>query len=129
MQVDFFNRLTGAPDKAYMVLEECPRDHDLGAQLDRLRAHVADSRWPEIQKHLSSMVFLARSMYAQAAQENLALLRRILKRRDDDPCSEFLAVRVDPSNTTLYVSDGPRRVGIFIHFASEGPSGPPTAAQ
>lgn len=122
MQLDFFNRLTGAPDRAYLVLEECPRDHDLGAQLDRLRVHVADSRWPEIQKHLSAIVLLARSMYSQAAQENLPLLRRILKKGDADPCADWLTVRVDPANTTLYVADGPRRVGIFVYFASEVPA-------
>lgn len=119
MQLDFFNRLSGCPDKAYIVLEDCPRDHDLGAQLDRLRVHVADSRWPEIQKHLSAIVFYARSMYSQAAQENLPLLRRILKKGDSDPCTDWLSVRVDPANTTLFVADGPRRVGIFVYFASE----------
>lgn len=121
MRIDFFNRLTGSADAAYLVLDECPKDHDLGAQLDSLKVHVSSARWPEIQKHLSALVLYARTMYAQTARENLPLLRRLLGAAENDPCSDRLTVRVDPANTTLFVAEeSPLRVGIWVRFEAAG---------
>jgi len=65
IEVEFFNKTLGRPDKAHLVLQRCPRAHDLAAQLDKLRgsfdpAH-AEAMWQSVQKHLSVLVFIADS--------------------------------------------------------------------
>jgi hypothetical protein len=118
--VDFYNKTTGAADRAFLVLRQCGRRHDLQAQLDKLRPHVADEKWPEILRHLSMLVFLARSTYATLARAHLGLLRRLRGLPADDPCAAWLALRVDGANTTLFVdAELPNRAGIFVYLAHE----------
>ena len=40
MRVDFHDRIANCGNTAYITLEECPRDHDLGAPLEFLRLAV-----------------------------------------------------------------------------------------
>jgi hypothetical protein len=114
MEVDFFNAELGRKDKAYLVLDECEADHDLGAQLDKLRRHVAAEKWPEVVRSLSMLVFVARSVYETVARDKADLVRRMC------PGAEgVLAYKVDPSNTTLFVDAIPQRIGIFVRMEDE----------
>lgn len=120
MRVDFFNMLTAGPDTAYLVLEQCPPNHDLSAQLHKLHRLVDGDKWLEVLKHLSMLVNLGRSVFNQIAQQNLPLLRRIYKRGSGDACADLLHLGVDSRNTTLFVDPRwPVRVGIFVKLASE----------
>lgn len=120
MRVDFFNMITAGPDAAYLVLETCPPNHDLSAQLHKLHRLVDGDKWIEVLKHLSMLVHLGRSVYNQIAQQNLPLLRRIYKRGADDDCADLLQLGVDSRNTTLFVDPRwPERVGIFVKLSSE----------
>ena len=129
MQVDFTGT-DGAPGVAYLLLDQCPREHDLGAQLDKLQARVPDKKWPEVLKHLAALLAIGRRVYADLARQQLPLIRRIFGAPAGDPCSPMLALRVDPANTTLYLDpDWPLRVGLFVYLDSElGPGGAPGPA-
>ena len=114
MKVDFHNQVTGRPDVAYLVLDRCGRNHDLGAQLDPLRAAVAPDRWGEVVKHLSMLVFLGRTVYKRLAGEHVSLIRRLFG------VEKYPELIVDPANTTLYVdADWPDRVGIYVRYESD----------
>lgn len=120
MRVDFFNMLTAGPDTAYLVLEQCPPNHNLSAQLHKLHRLVDSEKWIEVLKHLSMLVHLGRSVFNQIAQQNLPLLRRIYKRGAGDACADLLHLGVDSRNTTLFVDPRwPVRVGVFVKLASE----------
>jgi hypothetical protein len=120
MRVDFFNMLTAKADVRYLVLEKCPSDHNLGAQLQKLKSIVDMDKWVEVVKHLSMLVYLGRSTYAQLAALNKPLLRRIYKRADDDECADLMALGVDSRNTTLFVDPRwPVRIGIFVRTEDE----------
>ena len=123
MKVDFFNRGSGAPEIAYLVLGKCAKLHNLGEQLDKLKPHVSDAKWPEVIRSLSMLVHIGRSVYGQIARNHIDLIRRINGRAPDDPCAEFIDLQVDRENTTLFINDGwPRRVGIFIRLGGELPT-------
>jgi hypothetical protein len=114
MKVDFFNRTTSRSDVAYLVLDRCGRDHDLGAQLDPLRAAVAPDRWGEVVKHLSMLVFLGRTVYKRLAGEHVGLIRRLFG------AEKYPELLVDPVNTTLYVeAEWLDRVGIYVRYESD----------
>ena len=120
MRVDFFNTSTNRADVAYMVLDECAADHDLGAQIVKLRTHVADEKWPEVVKHMSMLIHLGRSIYSQIAEKEKPLIRKIFSRPAAHDCADLLKLGVDSRNTTLFVDPRwPQRVGIFIRLASE----------
>jgi len=120
MRVDFFNMITAKADVRYLVLEKCPSDHNLGAELHKLKSIVDGDKWVEVVKHLSMLVYLGRSTYAQLAALNKPLLRRIYKRADDDECADLMALGVDSRNTTLFVNPRwPVRVGIFVRSEDE----------
>ena len=117
MQVDFFDKIAGRPATAHLVLDECPRDHDLSAQLARLRSRVNEEKWVEVIKHISMLVHLGRSIYAQIAERSKPLIRRIYGRPADHDCAAEMQLGVDSRNTTLFVDPRwPTRVGIFVHI-------------
>ena len=117
MQVDYFDKTAGRPATAHLVLDECPRDHDLGAQLARLRSRVNEEKWVEVIKHVSMLVHLGRSIYAQIAERSKPLIRRIYGRPADHDCAAEMQLGVDSRNTTLFVDPRwPTRVGIFVHI-------------
>ena len=119
-KMDFFNVTAGAPDAAFITLAECDRDHDLSAQLDKIRPHVAAGRWPDVLRHLSSLLHAGRAVYSQLAFANVGLVRSIFSRDPADPCLDLLGYTVDGRNSTLFVKSAwPRRVGLFVHLASD----------
>jgi hypothetical protein len=120
MQVDFFNMITAAPDVAYLVLDKCPANHDLGAELKKLKTVVDTDKWVEVVKHLSMMIYLGRTVYSAMAKDHKPLLRKIFNRSADHDCADLMALGVDSRNTTLFVDPRwPVRVGIFVRFKSD----------
>lgn len=120
VQVDFHNCATGRPDRAYLLLAPCPRRHDFGRQIDKLKPLVAPGRWPELLRHLSVLFNTGRRVYAKVAREHLPLVRKLAGRAADDDCAALLDLQVDAANTTLYVeADWPRRAGLFVRLQSE----------
>jgi hypothetical protein len=120
MRVEFHDRTTGAPGVAYLVLDQCPRGHDLGAQIDKLKGRVAPEKWPEAVKHLSMLVHLGRSVYARLAQANEGLIRQIFGIPASESCTKYLTLKVDRENTTLFVDAGwANRVGIYVRLEAE----------
>jgi hypothetical protein len=114
-KVDFRDKATGEARVLYMVLEECPPDHDLDAEFGKLKPHVTEEKWGEVCKHLSMLVYLARKTYEDVAKNNIELIREIFGLPSSDPCTEYLNYSVDLRNTTLFIKpDWPVRIGIFI---------------
>jgi hypothetical protein len=112
MRVDFHDRIANCGNTAYITLEECPRDHDLGAQLGKLQSRCAEAKWPEVLTHLSRLVFFGRSVYAQSA--------RALQPELGAAFVRYPGVQVDAANTTLYLEEAwPRRAGIFVRLRDE----------
>ena len=113
MRIDFHDKLTNTANVAHVRLGECPKNYDLSTQLDKLRGRVAEEKWTEVLRCLSTMIHLGRSVYAKISQDNKDLLRILAP----DRYIEFAELKVDRDNTTLYLdSDWPNRVGIFIEF-------------
>ena len=118
--VDFFNQVSGAPDIAYLVLHKCPRDHNLEAQLNKLKPHVLAEKWAEVTRSLSMLIYIGRSVYGQIARANLGLIRDIHGAAADDPCTDYLDLKVDVENTTLYLdASWPSRIGIYVRLGAE----------
>jgi hypothetical protein len=124
MQVDFFNNTTGAPDKVYIVLDRCPRDHDLDAQFARLKPHVSADKWTEVCKSFSMLIFIGRSVYSQESRKNIKLIQKIIGVSDDsgehmENVSQYLDYKIDPANTTLCLDNTwSHRIGIYIRDES-----------
>lgn len=130
-EVAFFNKQKGRADRAFLLLDECPADHDLTAQLDRLAPHIPVERRPEITKHLTALVYFGRSAFAKVCEENPQLVRDILKYLPAADRVDISKLHVDPRNTTLCVHPrAPRRVGIFVRMMADdlGPGGAPAGA-
>jgi hypothetical protein len=120
MQVDFFNMIKAAPDVAYLVLDKCPANHDLGAELKKLKTVVDTDKWVEVIKHLSMMIYLGRTVYAAMAKEHKPLIRQIFGRSADHDCADLMTLGVDSRNTTLFVNPRwPVRVGISVRFKAD----------
>ena len=120
MQVDFFNMITAKADTAYLVLDRCPFNHDLGAELRKIKTLIEPDKWVEVVKHLSMMVYLGRTVYSQTAAEHKPLLRRIYDRKPDDNCEDLMKLGIDSRNTTLFVDPRwPMRIGIFVRMQSQ----------
>jgi hypothetical protein len=120
IKVDFFNQTSGKHDIAYLVLDKCPRDHNLGVQLDNLKVHVSDDKWPEVIRSISMLIHIGRVVYGQVARNNLDLIRRIHGYTPDDPCTKYLDLLVDRENTTLFLEPSwPSRIGIFIRLNAD----------
>jgi len=117
LQVDYFDTIVSKPAVARILLEECDRDHDFGAQLGALRARVSPEKWVEVIKHVSMLVHLGRSVYAQLAEANRPLIRKIYGRPASHDCAAEMKLGVDSRNTTLFVDPRwPRRIGVFVHL-------------
>jgi hypothetical protein len=116
MKVDFHDRTCGRGRVAYLVLEPCPRDHDFGAQLDKLKARTSEEKWPEILRHLSMLVHIGQTVYAETAGSHADLVRRLTGGGGE----RYLKLKVDGLNTTLYLDEGwPERIGIFVRLEGE----------
>lgn len=116
MKVDFHDRTTNRGSVAYLLLDACPKAHDLGTQLDKLRSRCAEAKWPEVLRHLSMLIQIGRSVYAQVAKRHAALLGKLV----GDRRAEYSEVKVDRENTTLYLnSEWPNRVGIYVKLDEE----------
>ena len=116
-RVDFYDTVAGAPAVAFLLLDECPRDHDLGAQLRLLQPRVSPARWPDILHHLSVLLFLGRSVYSGLARQHTDLLRAALGRPESDSCADVLDLKVEAQNSTLFLDPAwPKRIGLFVRF-------------
>ena len=117
LQVDYYDTVARKPAVARILLEECDRDHDFGAQLGALRARVGAEKWVEVVKHVSMLVHLGRSVYAQLAEANRPLIRKMYGRPASHDCAAEMKLGVDSRNTTLFVDPRwPRRIGVFVHL-------------
>ena len=122
-EVTFYNKAKGREDKAFLLLDECLAGHDLTAQLDRLAPHIAVARRPEINKHLTALVFLGRSAFAKVCEENRPLVADILSYLPAADRIDISKLYVDPRNTTLCIHPRtPKRVGIWVRFLDELPA-------
>ncbi len=123
IEVEFFNKSLGRSDKAHLVLQRCPRGHDLGAQLAKLRdsfdpTHV-DVMWPKVQKQLSMLVFIGRDVYKRTIEQASSFVAQLC-RVCELPAESLAELKVDKENTTLFLDpEWPERVGIFVHLESE----------
>ena len=120
MKVDFFNKTTGRADIAYLLLDQCPKTHNLGDQLDRLKVHVSDEKWPEVLRHLSMLVHIGRSVFGQTARQHLDLIRRLFGLAPDADCAKYIDVQIARENTTFFIdADWPNRVGLYVRLDAE----------
>lgn len=125
VEVSYRAVATGAPGVAYLRLAACPRGHDLGAQLDKLRLCVSEDGWKTVLQHLSALVCLGRSIYRTVALQKLDLIRGLFGLAADDGCERYLSLQVDPANTTLYLDPAwPDRIGILVSLQSEADGEP-----
>jgi hypothetical protein len=116
LKIDFYDRLAGRARTAYMLLAQCPKEHNLGAQLEKVKTRIVPEKWPQILQHLSMLVFTARSLYAQIATHNQALLQEMVGERQ----KEYSTVKIDNANTTIYLNAGwPNRIGILVRLDDE----------
>lgn len=114
MKVDYFNTTDEAPATTYIMLDECPIDHNFDVQLDRLKCHVAPKKWPEIIQHISVLIQIGRSIYSQITRVESELLRQIC----GEDYNDYLDLKIDRKNTTLYLNESWLvRIGIFIRDA------------
>jgi hypothetical protein len=104
----------------YPLLGECQSPHDLGKELNPLKAQVGEAKWPVVLRHLSVLVALGRGVYHSVVQENKELVDEIVGHLSASQKEEFEhGMLVDPTDTTLYVlKSHPQRVGIFIKNSS-----------
>ncbi len=122
MEVNYYDVVAGAPGKAYLRLAECPRGHDLDAQLGKLRPRVADDGWGKVLQNLGILIRLGRSIYTTVAQQKLGLIRQLFDLGEADGCERFLDLQVDAANTTLFLDAAwPNRIGIYVDLASDFP--------
>lgn len=128
IKVDFLNSETGDADVAYLRLEECGADHDLGAQLEKLYAVIKPENRAKVMEQLSMIVFLGRSAYGQMFVKLRPILDKIARKvpanASADASAEkpfaFRDLEVDYANTTLHTTiPGTRRVGIFVRLSAE----------
>lgn len=120
MRVDFHNKTTNRPDIAYLSLKKCKADYNFDQEINKLRKLVAEDKWPNVLTHLSMLVYIGRSVYGQISRLHAPLLRRIFRLPAADPCTNYIDLKVDGVNTTLYVDKNDTwRIGIFIQLDNE----------
>lgn len=121
IEIKFHDATKNGPNTAYLVLQECPPDHDLGAQLDKLYSRIPEAKQDEIRKHLSVLFHIGRNTYVSAVEDpaNVLLVGTLLKHypKDSEACPTQL--RTDPKNTTLFLHPEWTRAGIFVRLESE----------
>jgi hypothetical protein len=117
----------GTPVHKYVVLDECPPDHDTSAELHKLRRHVASTdTWNKsMMINVSNMVHLARVRYQHAAIKQKNLIKRLFPNADQ---AMFADLKVDKATTTLYLDPAwPTRIGIFVRDPPANPAAPAAA--
>jgi hypothetical protein len=120
LRVDFHNRATNAPDVAFLRLDQCPRTHGFGAQLDKLRPLIGEPRWPEVLRHLSALITMGVGVYSDVVSRNQPLIRRIYGLDAEADCRKYATLTLDRANTTLYIdAEWPNRIGLFVTLQSE----------
>ena len=92
----------GVKKDAYILLQICNVNHDLTLQFDKIKQYTTDDQWKQILKCLSSMIFIVRTIYIDMYNK--------LELDDID----YKELQVDPINTTLYIPNLSKRIGIFI---------------
>ena len=105
-------------DTAFLVLDQCAPDHDLGAQIYKLFSRISADKQDEIRKHLSMLIALGRRSFGTVVAENKNLLKEIANGLPADfPVTRLM---IDTKNTTFFMAAPCKtRVGIFIRFESE----------
>lgn len=118
VSVEFRGPGADLPQTAYLVLEKCPADHDLSAQLDPLYAKIPPSRQEEIRQNLSMLVYLGRSTFRQMLETKTRVLAEIARKLP--PGFDPADLQVDPANTTLFLPPPcAARVGIFVRYEGD----------
>jgi hypothetical protein len=122
MQVDFYNTDSKEMSTVYLELDVCNSNHDLGAEMDKLKRLIDKSKWGELLKHFSVLIAIGRSVFAKLARENADLISEIRSYLPENERQiDLQTLSVDMSNTTLFVLRRlPRRVGIFVRSAGGG---------
>lgn len=96
-------------EKFFICLDACAPTHDLGAELEKFGPRFSGENRAEILQHLSRLVFLGRSAFAQ-----------LVSRRAAGAPELPAALQVDPANTTLFLCEHwPVRVGLFVRRADD----------
>ena len=111
INVEYFNKTTEKDETVIIVLKECKSDHNLTEQLDKLRINIDEDKWSKVLKNISSMLFVARSLYASIYKSNLDLIGEIV---GVDNISNYNTLIVDVTNTTLYLPNIDDRIGIYL---------------
>ncbi|MDE2095918.1 MAG: hypothetical protein KGL39_01575 [Patescibacteria group bacterium] len=99
--------------QAHIHLGECAKNHDLDGELNKVKAVVTNTVWAQVQQAISQHVSMAVMYYHSFVREHTDLIAKIRAGLPDtvDP----LQLKIDKSNTTIYVADSqPRRVGLFV---------------
>lgn len=118
--VSFVDKNTNKRHTAYLLLDECDANHNLEEQFDKFKPRVTEEEWTKVLRKLSEMIGIGRTVYAKTVQQNMQLIRMILGVGENDNCAQYLMLKVDPSNTTMFVDElAPKRIGIFIKLDSE----------
>jgi hypothetical protein len=119
-RIDFTNQKSGVPDVAYIRIFQCPKPHNLGNQLDKMKGIVPAAHWPELMKSISSLIQTARNVYGTLTRQNLPFIRSLFKLAEDDPCADYIDYKVDMALSNLYINDKwPNRIGVFITLDGE----------
>lgn len=122
MQIEFVDVRTGAASTAYIMLAECDSGYDFGPALRTLLAKLAPEREKEILDRCSILFNNGRHYYAATVTSHLPLVRKLARLSIDNPCKDFLTLKVDASRTTLYVNaEWPKRIGLIIKYKDELP--------
>lgn len=115
ISVEFFNKNLEQKETIVIVLKECKKNHNLTEQLNKLKVHLDEDKWNNILKNISSMVFIARSLYASIYEHNLDLIEEIV---GSDNINKYSKLSIDIDNTTLFLPDIDDRIGIFLEYTS-----------
>ena len=118
--VSYYNKELKSTRLAHLVLGECKRNHNLDDQINKIRHHLSNDEWLIIVRKLSELVSIGRMVFTQAVRKNIHILRTIMSYSEEEPCTQYLTLRVDPANTTMFVDEQwETRIGIYITLDSE----------
>jgi hypothetical protein len=125
IKIDFHDTINNKKNTAYLVLEECGKNHDMGAQLDKIYTRIQPEKKEDVVGHISMLIHLGQKVYHQVASKMSTVLSEIVEETapsspDGGPFDPN-ALHVDPANTTLHIKSPHelRRVGLYVHIASE----------
>ena len=113
MEVHFYDSVLKKMNLAYLTLRECPKDHNLDAQLNKIKGRCPADRWTEVLKHLSMLVNTGISVYNQIASAHAPLVQKLMGK-------DKVPIQVDMRNTTLLLDPEWRnRVGIYVDLQAD----------